>query len=85
MLVQTGLKDHEQPPTFYHLRHFYATMRIQADVKPIILRDSMGCSMKFLESTYIHGDVHSEQERNMLVQSKKKFDQDEDGVPIVDA
>jgi len=85
MLVATGLDQQEEPPTFYHLRHFYATMRIKADVKPIVLRDSMGCSMKYLEEHYIHGDVHAAEERTMLVKSQKKFDYDEDGVLIVDA
>ena len=57
MLKATGLDQHEEPPTFYHLRHFYATQRLYAGVRPYNLHENMGCSMKYLEEQYGHVDT----------------------------
>ena len=76
----TGLDQHEEPPTFYHLRHFYASQRIRAGVKPYFLHENLGCSMKYLEDHYGHADT-SVVRRDLL----KKANYDSDGVLIVDA
>ena len=80
MLKETRLDQHEEPPTFYHLRHFYATQRIRAGVKPYFLTENMGCSMKYLQDHYGHADT-SVVRRDLL----KKANYDSDGVLIVDA
>lgn len=80
MLRVTGLSDHKEPCTFYHLRHFYATQRLKAGVTPFFLHESLGCSMKYLEEHY--GHVNVEEVRTDLLKSAKY---DDDGVLIIDA
>ena len=79
MLKITGLDQHEEPPTFYHLRHFYATQRLRAGVQPFFLHENMGCSMKYLEEHYGHADV-TVVRKDLL----KTATYDDDGVLIVD-
>ena len=79
MLKITGLDQHEEPPTFYHLRHFYATQRLRAGVQPFFLHESLGCSMKYLEDHYGHADV-TVVRKDLL----KTATYDDDGVLIVD-
>ena len=80
MLRVTGLSDHKEPCTFYHLRHFYASQRLKAGVTPFFLHESLGCSMKYLEDHYGHIDVT--EIRSDLLKSAKY---DDDGVLIIDA
>ena len=80
MLEETGLNKHKEPPTFYHLRHFYATQRLRAGVRPFFLHENLGCSMKYLEDHYGHVDV-TVVRQDLL----KTASYDEDGVLIVDA
>ena len=54
IVKNTSLKDKYPKPTFYCLRHTYATFRLYANVPVFDLADNMGCSVKFIEEHYGH-------------------------------
>ncbi|MBT5267063.1 MAG: tyrosine-type recombinase/integrase [Rhodospirillaceae bacterium] len=55
LLVECGLTGAQRKPTFYTLRHTYATFRLMyGEVNALLLAQNMGCSISFLEQHYGH-------------------------------
>jgi integrase len=55
LLEVTGLNAKPRKPTYYCLRHTYATFRLMyGEVNPLLLAQNMGCSVTFLEQHYGH-------------------------------
>ena len=52
----TGLKSKHPKPTFYCLRHTYATFRLLEDVPVFDIAENMGTSVKFIEEHYGHAE-----------------------------
>jgi integrase len=55
LMAITGLIEKPRKPTFYCLRHTYATFRLMyGEVNPFLLSQNMGCTVTFLEQHYGH-------------------------------
>ena len=54
IIQNTSLKEKLRKPSYYCLRHTYATFRLYANVPVFDLAKNMGCSVKFIEDHYGH-------------------------------
>ena len=68
IIRNTSLKSKHPKPTFYCLRHTYATFRLMEDVPVFDIAENMGTSVKFIEEHY--GHVKRIQRSHVLTQRK---------------
>lgn len=68
IIRNTSLKSKHPKPTFYCLRHTYATFRLLEDVPIFDIAENMGCSVRFIEEHY--GHVKRIQRSHVLTQRK---------------
>ena len=54
IIQNTSLKEKLRKPSYYCLRHTYATFRLYSNVPVFYLAKNMGCSVKFVEDHYGH-------------------------------
>lgn len=57
IIDNTSLKTKFPKPSYYCLRHTYATFRLYANVPVFDLAKNLGCSVKFIEDHYGHVDI----------------------------
>ena len=57
--------------TIYSLRHFFATMRLEAEVNPYLLAQNMGTSIEMLRKFY--GQIVTERVAIELTKTKEKI------------
>ena len=70
IIRNTGLKSKHPKPTFYCLRHTYATFRLLEDVPVFDIAENMGTSVKFIEEHY--GHVKRIQRSHVLTRGTRK-------------
>ena len=68
IIRNTSLKSKHPKPTFYCLRHTYATFRLLEDVPVFDIAENMGTSVKFIEEHY--GHIKRIQRSHVLTQRK---------------
>ena len=73
IIRNTSLKSKHPKPTFYCLRHTYATFRLLEDVPVFDIAENMGTSVKFIEEHY--GHVKRIQRSQVLTRRTRKAEQ----------
>ncbi len=73
IIRNTGLRSKHPKPTFYCLRHTYATFRLMEDVPVFDIAENMGTSVKFIEEHY--GHVKRIQRSQVLTRRTSKSEQ----------
>ena len=68
-----AIKPKHPKPTFYCLRHTYATFRLLEDVPVFDIAENMGTSVKFIEEHY--GHVKRIQRSHVLTRRTRKAEQ----------
>ena len=73
IIANTSLKSKHPKPTFYCLRHTYATFRLMEDVPVFDIAENMGTSVKYIEEHY--GHVKRIQRSQVLTRRTRKAEQ----------